>query len=131
MSSKDALLQRLSDDVFEMDDEDVVDACQEYIDGGYEALDGIMEGLVDGMGRAGKMYEEEEYFVSDILLCADAMYAGVDMLKPHWNRTLRQMKRRRLSALLKAIHMISVKTSLKPCWKREATRLSISVRTCR
>ena len=35
MSSKDALLQRLSDDVFEMDDEDVVDACQEYIDGGY------------------------------------------------------------------------------------------------
>ena len=30
MSSKDALLQRLSDDVFEMDDEDVVDACQEY-----------------------------------------------------------------------------------------------------
>ena len=49
MSSKDALLQRLSDDVFEMDDEDVVDACQEYIDGGYEALDGIMEGLVDGM----------------------------------------------------------------------------------
>ena len=69
MSSKDALLQRLSDDVFEMDDEDVVDACQEYIDGDYEALDGIMEGLVDGMGRAGKMYEEEEYFVSDILLC--------------------------------------------------------------
>lgn len=88
MSSKDALLQRLSDDVFEMDDEDVVDACQEYIDGGYEALDGIMEGLVDGMGRAGKMYEEEEYFVSDILLCADAMYAGVDMLKPHLEQDL-------------------------------------------
>ena len=42
-----------------------------------------MEGLVDGMTRAGKMYEEEEYFVSDILLCADAMYAGVDVLKPH------------------------------------------------
>lgn len=76
-------MKRLSDDVFEMDDEDVVEAAQAYIDNDYEALDGIMEGLVDGMTRAGKMYEEEEYFVSDILLCADAMYAGVDVLKPH------------------------------------------------
>ena len=124
MSSKDSLLQRLSDDVFEMDDEDVVDACQEYIDGGYEALDGIMEGLVDGMGRAGKMYEEEEYFVSDILLCADAMYAGVDMLKPHLEQDLTADEKT-------AVRMISVKTLLKPCWKREAIRLSISVRTCR
>ena len=83
MSEKEELLKRLSDDVFEMDDEDVVEAAQAYIDNDYEALDGIMEGLVDGMTRAGKMYEEEEYFVSDILLCADAMYAGVDVLKPH------------------------------------------------
>ena len=73
MSEKEELLKRLSDDVFEMDDEDVVEAAQAYIDNDYEALDGIMEGLVDGMTRAGKMYEEEEYFVSDILLCADAM----------------------------------------------------------
>ena len=83
MSEKEELLKRLSDDVFEMDDEDVVEAAQAYIDNDYEALDGIMEGLVDGLTRAGKMYEEEEYFVSDILLCADAMYAGVDVLKPH------------------------------------------------
>ena len=83
MSEKTELLQRMSDDVFEMDDEDIIPACEEYINDGYEALDGIMEGLVDGMSRAGQLYEEEEYFVSDILLCADAMYAGLDLLKPH------------------------------------------------
>lgn len=83
MSEKTELLQRMSDDVFEMDDEDIIPACEEYINDGYEALDGIMEGLVDGMSRAGRLYEEEEYFVSDILLCADAMYAGLDLLKPH------------------------------------------------
>ena len=52
MSEKTELLQRMSDDVFEMDDEDIIPACEEYINDGYEALDGIMEGLVDGMSRA-------------------------------------------------------------------------------
>ena len=42
-----------------------------------------MEGLIDGMNRAGQLFEEEEYFVTDILLCSDAMYAGLDVLKPH------------------------------------------------
>ena len=42
-----------------------------------------MEGLVDGMDRAGVLYEEEEYFVTDLLLCSDAMYAGLEILKPH------------------------------------------------
>ena len=32
MSEKEELLKRLSDDVFEMDDEDVVEAAQAYID---------------------------------------------------------------------------------------------------
>ena len=42
-----------------------------------------MEGLVAGMDRAGVLYEEEEYFVTDLLLCSDAMYAGLEILKPH------------------------------------------------
>ena len=42
-----------------------------------------MEGLVDGMNRASDMYEDEEYFVSDLLLCSDAMYAGLKILRPH------------------------------------------------
>src|SRR5699024_7931143 len=39
--------------------------------------------LVAGMDRAGVLYEEEEYFVTDLLLCSDAMYAGLEILKPH------------------------------------------------
>jgi methanogenic corrinoid protein MtbC1 len=42
-----------------------------------------MDGLVDGMNRAGKLYEEEEYFVTDLLLCSDAMYIGLDILRPY------------------------------------------------
>ena len=83
MSSKEELLKRLSDGVVEMEEDDAAEAAQEYLDAGYPAFDGIMEGLVDGMNRASELYEAEEYFVTDVLLCSDAMYAGLDILRPH------------------------------------------------
>ena len=83
MATKEELLQKMSDMVFEMEDEEIADVCEEYIEAGYEALDGILHGLVDGMNRASEMYDQEEYFVTDLLLCSDAMYAGLDVLRPH------------------------------------------------
>ena len=81
--SKEELLKRLSDGVLEMEEDDVVEAAKEYLEAGYPAFDGIMEGLVDGMNRASELYEAEEYFVTDVLLCSDAMYVGLDVLRPH------------------------------------------------
>lgn len=81
--SKEELLKRLSDGVVDMEEEDVIEACKEYLEAGYPAFDGIMEGLVDGMNRASQLYEDEEYFVTDILLCSDAMYEGLAILRPH------------------------------------------------
>ena len=81
--SKEALLKRLSDGVVDMEEEDVIEASKEYIQAGYEAFDGIMQGLVDGMNRASVLYDEEEYFVTDVLLCSDAMYEGLNILRPH------------------------------------------------
>jgi len=84
MSEKSALLQKLSDSVLEMEEEEAVEKlAQEYISEGYPAFEGIMDGLVDGMNRASKLYEEEEYFVSDLLMCSDAMYAGLRVMRPH------------------------------------------------
>lgn len=81
--SKEELLEKLSECVVEMEDEEVVDVANEYVESGYPALDGIMDGLVDGMNKASDLYDEEEYFVTDLLLCSDAMYSGIDILKPH------------------------------------------------
>lgn len=80
--SKEELLKRLSNGVVEMEEEEVIDACNEYLEAGYSAFDGIMEGLVAGMNRASQLYEDEEYFVTDILLCSDAMYEGLSILRP-------------------------------------------------
>lgn len=83
MNEKEACLRQLSDSVVNMDDEGIVELSRNYIQAGHPALDGILGGLVDGMNRAGALYEEEEYFVSDLLLCSDAMYAGLGELTPH------------------------------------------------
>lgn len=81
--SKEELLKKLSECVVEMEDEEVVEVAKEYIDNSYPALEGIMDGLVVGMNKASDLYDEEEYFVTDLLLCSDAMYNGLDILKPH------------------------------------------------
>ncbi|MEL7565764.1 MAG: corrinoid protein [Dehalobacterium sp.] len=86
-TSKEALLKKLSDCVVNMEEEEVVTACNEYLATGYPAFDGIMEGLVDGMNRASQLYEDEEYFVTDVLLCSDAMYEGLAILRPHLSAT--------------------------------------------
>ncbi len=81
--SKEELLEALSECVVEMEDEEVVDVANEYLEAGYPAFDGIMDGLVDGMNKASDLYDAEEYFVTDVLLCSDAMYAGLDVLRSH------------------------------------------------
>ena len=83
MSTKEELLKRLSEGVLEMEEDDVAEAAQEYIDAGYPALDAINQGLIDGMNQASELFEEEEYFVTDLLLCSDAMYAGINVLRPY------------------------------------------------
>jgi corrinoid protein of di/trimethylamine methyltransferase len=90
--SKEEYLQALSDCVVNMEDESVGKVAQEYIAAGYPALEGILKGLVDGMQRAADLYEREEYFIPELLLCSDAMYNGLDILRPHLEKSETQKK---------------------------------------
>jgi corrinoid protein of di/trimethylamine methyltransferase len=69
-----------------MDEDLAVEAAREALENDVEALTAINEGLVKGMNEAGRLYEEEEYFVPELLLCSDAMYAGMNILSPHLQR---------------------------------------------
>ena len=81
MRSKEELLKLLAEYVVEMEDEDIVDIANEYLKAGYPAKEGILDGLTVGMVEAGRLYDEEEYYIAELLLCADAMYAGINVLK--------------------------------------------------
>jgi dimethylamine corrinoid protein len=89
---KEQLLNDLSDGVVEMDEERVITAANRVIEKNLDAYDAIDQGLSQGMERAGRLFEEEEYFVPELLLCADAMYAGLDILNPHVKRKTEDKK---------------------------------------
>ncbi|MEG2915670.1 MAG: corrinoid protein [Oscillospiraceae bacterium] len=86
MATKEELLKELSECVLEMEDEKVIAVSEEYIKSGYPALDGILYGLVDGMNKAAELYEQEEYFIPELLICSDAMYNGLDVLRPYLDK---------------------------------------------
>jgi corrinoid protein of di/trimethylamine methyltransferase len=73
----------MSDAVLNMDEDLTVKTSKEAVTAGLDAFDAITHGLAAGMNKAGKLYDEEEYFVPELLLCSDAMYAGIDVLRPH------------------------------------------------
>jgi dimethylamine corrinoid protein len=83
MDKKEVLFQKLSDAVLEMETENTVMYAEEVIENGIDAFEAIDKGLSNGMNRAGQLFEEEEYFVPELLMCSDAMYAGLGILKPH------------------------------------------------
>ncbi|OUO93333.1 corrinoid protein [Cloacibacillus sp. An23] len=82
MCSKEDYLAELSRCVLEMEEDEVIDVAKAYADSGYDALDGILDGLVDGMKKASDLYEREEYFIPELLGCSAAMYNGLDVLRP-------------------------------------------------
>ncbi|MDR3288316.1 MAG: corrinoid protein [Peptococcaceae bacterium] len=79
------LIQKLSDAVLEMEEEEAAEIAQAIVEQGIDALEAIETGLTDGMERAGILYEKEEYFIPELLGSADAMYAALEILKPHVN----------------------------------------------
>jgi methylmalonyl-CoA mutase cobalamin-binding domain/chain len=48
-----------------------------------DAYEAIMDGLAAGMETVGKLYDCQEYFVPEVWMCSDALYKGLDILRPH------------------------------------------------
>jgi corrinoid protein of di/trimethylamine methyltransferase len=83
MGTKEELLNQLREGVVKYDEDMVREAAQKVLEEGIDPLEAIMDGLAAGMQEVGELYERNEYFVPEVLLCADALYAGLDILKPH------------------------------------------------
>lgn len=80
---KKELLERLKNAVIQYDEDAAKEAANEVLEVGMDANDAIFNGLVNGMEEVGRLFEAQEYFVPELLMCADALYAGLDILKPH------------------------------------------------
>lgn len=81
--NKPKILSDLAQAVIDMDVVRAKEAAAEAIRLDVDPYTAIMEGLVKGMDKVNDLYEQEEYFVPELLICADAMYGGIEVLKPH------------------------------------------------
>ncbi len=83
MSTQEEILAKLKEAVVEYEEDDCRDAAQEALDSGVDPMVAVMEGLAAGMEEVGVLFDTNEYFVPEVLMCADALYAGLDILRPH------------------------------------------------
>ncbi|NMC29647.1 MAG: cobalamin-binding protein [Pelolinea sp.] len=65
------------------DRERVIKAIQEAIENGEKADIILQEGIVKGMAEVGRLFEEGEYFVPEMLIAARAVKDGLQVLKPY------------------------------------------------
>ncbi len=83
--AKEDILNALADAVVEGDDDIAEEFAQKALDEEVDAYEAIVDGLAKGMKIISDMYEKGEAFVPSLLLAADAMYAGMDILTPYIN----------------------------------------------
>jgi corrinoid protein of di/trimethylamine methyltransferase len=88
------LYGQLADAVVDMDEEKAVTLSKQAVEEKVDAYEAIDKGLAKGMERAGKLFEEEEYFVPELIICSDAMNQGIAVLKPHLKQDGAAIRRR-------------------------------------
>jgi 5-methyltetrahydrofolate--homocysteine methyltransferase len=77
------ILKGIADALQQGDDQQVRRLAAEALVAGLAAGDVLQQGLVAGMSVVGERFQRREIFLPDVLLSARAMYAGLDVLKPH------------------------------------------------
>jgi corrinoid protein of di/trimethylamine methyltransferase len=89
---KKEILEKLAQGVVEYEEDQVKEWAQTALDEGMDAFEAIMNGLAAGMETVGDLYDKQEYFVPELLMSADALYVGLDILKPHIKKGAEETK---------------------------------------
>lgn len=78
----DEKLKAIYDGIVEGDNASVQQHVQEALAGGQHAASILNEALIPGMAEVGRLFEEGEYFVPEMLISARAMKSAMAILKP-------------------------------------------------
>jgi methanogenic corrinoid protein MtbC1 len=81
------LIEGLQDAVINYKVDIAKQLAEEAIAAEADAYTMTMDGLAGGMEVVSEKFENHEYFVPETLLCAKALYAALDILKPHIKTT--------------------------------------------
>jgi 5-methyltetrahydrofolate--homocysteine methyltransferase len=73
---------QIADELYNGNAEAVEKLVQQAIDEGHGSQIVLKDGLIAGMDRVGQDFKSGELYMPEVLVCARAMHAGMDILKP-------------------------------------------------
>jgi 5-methyltetrahydrofolate--homocysteine methyltransferase len=76
------ILKEIYDAIIDANQNVTAEKVKQALDSGFPAGKILNEGMVPAMTEVGRLFEEGEYFVPEMLICARAMQAGMVVLKP-------------------------------------------------
>lgn len=83
MSSREEVLAGLGKAVLDGNKVQAKTFAEKAIAAKIDPYDAIMKGCSEGMKELGEKFSKREVFIPEVLLSAEAMYAAMDVLKPH------------------------------------------------
>lgn len=81
-AKNDSHLQKVAKAVADLNLEHIKDIVKEALDAGVPAYEIVARGLGKGMEIVGQKYEAHEYFLPELVVAGEVMYAGLEDLKP-------------------------------------------------
>ena len=85
--TKELLFKEIIEQLVEMEEAKVVELCKKSLELNIPAYETITCALIPGMNEVGRLYEEEEYFLPEVLMCSDAFNAGLELVKPFMDKS--------------------------------------------
>lgn len=76
------ILEQIYNCVLDMDEDTICDKVQTALAEGIDAQEILDKGMVAAMDEVGRLYEEGDFFIPEMLVCAQAMKAGMEVLRP-------------------------------------------------
>ena len=82
MATKEEIIEKAKNSILTFKKDEAKAAAQEAIDAGIDLVDVIQDGFSAAMAEVGKKFEEGTLFIPHIILAAEIMNAGMDIIKP-------------------------------------------------
>ncbi|MGD9777898.1 MAG: B12-binding domain-containing protein, partial [Methanosarcina sp.] len=92
MANKEEIIAKAKDAITDFDDELAAEVAAEALAAGIDPVELIEKGFTAGMQEVGEQFEQGTLFLPHVLAAAEAMNAGIEVIKPEMEKRKSQTK---------------------------------------
>jgi corrinoid protein of di/trimethylamine methyltransferase len=82
--TEDKMMERLTQSITDSDPDEAKAAVEDALEAGYKPMEILDKGLTKGITVIGDKFAKGEIYLPELLMAADAMQGGVEVLESHW-----------------------------------------------